>query len=436
MLARTLILGVLITALWGAPSKAGVIDRRRLIQYAYLASAPYFYTQPFQASNLLPRQKDALSQLISDPSISSRPRLDTSPALAILPTTPARVIALIQPDPGPPHPTSAPDPAKNANGAEVVFSIRGSASLSDYQANLSALALYGKHRLRQGFQFNRKTLQGVTSSNRLEEWFELLPDLTPAQPPELGLNPSLAYGPSNAGEAILRRQLLANYVKPIGVSVNEFLISPQLRATLKRMQLTHVQRVVFVGHSLGGLLARITALNYSNTIAGFTQARMELGLPETAESIGFSSPGLNRRDYKRLFHFIVTQPETYPNPRPWIESHHLTVGHEQDLILAMGNVRPKSGGTSVELALEPDGNSLIIQLPQAWFDALDDSPGSHFALERTLGLSPKNWIPHSLFELIDSIEELESAHLPLVVNTYDESRDEASPPPPHSVSKS
>ncbi len=461
----------LLSISWNA--LAWEVSRNEVLRYAYLANTPYFFSSDLDSSINYNKEREILDQLrpSEDPLVELN-----SPAvqhLELLAESPAPVVVAI---------------ARNSNSdgdssGDLIFALRGSSTLGDYLADVALFEIYGKARMRNSIHFNRESLQRFASPNWLETLFECLPDCSPrptaegtfsdaspAEPQALLLaqnNNSLttylsalsftqyfSNVPQNFVNSILKQRLIDQYLKPIGGIIGQFLQGELLKTTLKSLKINKIKRIIFVGHSLGGLMARILALNYSNRIAGFNIQPLSEDLPEHAESAGFNVPGFNRDDYQKLF-ALMTQGEPFQrDPLPFIETQHLTIGHKQDLVLAMGNIREKPGQNGPELALEPDGSSFVISLSQEWFENLShpDTPRTALSkrielpirrqntckraqfcarwtgetlyqwatcgFQRAAGIGPVNIKPHDIFELIHSLERITDPTLEFTIYPF------------------
>lgn len=459
---RKLIVLTILIVVSPSPASAGFITKNTLLRYAYLAKTPYFLKSGTTLSQLKPKETQILSHLIptgQSPQFIGETTIQT---LEVLTENPVTVLVALTRD----------VELANEPGIDVIFGIRGSANLNDLLVDLSAFAIYGKNRIKQGFQFNRESLLDIAPPNPLEEVFEYFPDcgwnadkdeelLPSVQSSELStfqlqtdrdqiFNP-FRKAPQLFIHSVLRDRLISQYVRPIETSVRQYLTSSDLKKKLGRMSSKKINRVILVGHSLGGLLARVIALNYSNRIAGFNSASFPDDLPQQAESVGFCVPGLSFSDYRKLVPLMDPDLKNPDLLSLFVKTHHLTIGHTQDLIFSMGNVRSQSESESTKLVLKPDGSSLIIPLPKEWFDTLSEpnlsdekifsasdtraidqllgrmaefykekTPDSlselpTAALEKVTGLSPKHWAPHRMSAVIESLERLEQPDTPLAV---------------------
>ncbi len=448
---------------------AGDVSRTEILRYAYLSDAPYFFSSKIDLTSIHSKEREILANLLPP---QNHPLGNPAPAvehIEVLTESPAKIIVSF---------TKEVTPTGEVLG-EIIFGIRGSTTLNDYIADLGGLELYGKKRIKQCLRFNQDSLKGIAPANIIEPLFNYLPDCSRAAtsheaapprsvnsqplleriphqdpPPESKtLFQSVQNIPHAVIHSLLKDRLIQQYVRPIGEQVDAYLRSDSLGITLAQIGITRVKRMVFVGHSLGGFTARAVALNYSNQIGGFRQEPLPFRLPHHAESVGFNVPGLTRNDYELIAELIEPLPPK--DLLPFIESQHLTVGHQQDLILAMGNVREKIGESGLELALEPDGSSFIIPLTKAWFTPAsraardsernlmltDNPPGtqsssdwiqscgtrtrrtlaalSETVFEQITGIGPKNFMPHDIFELIHSLENIEESTLTFTIYSLD-----------------
>lgn len=459
---RNLTVLVLLGAVSISPTSAGSITKNSLLRYAYLAKTPYFLNSGTTLSQLKPKETEILSHLIPNARSPQFIGAKTIQRLEVLTENPVTVVVALTRD----------VESVNEPGIDVIFGIRGSANLNDLLVDLSAFAIYGKNRIKQGFQFNRDSLLDIAPPNPLEELFDYLPDCewsadknedsqSSLQTSRLSniqsqsdvnqIFNSFRKAPQLFIHSVLRDRLISQYVRPIETSVRQYLTSPDLKKRLGRMPSKKINRVILVGHSLGGFLARVIALNYSNRIAGFNSASFPDDLPEQAESVGFCVPGLSFSDYSNLAPLMDPDLKNPDLLSAFVKTHHLTIGHTQDLIFSMGNVRSQGESDDTRLVLEPDGSSLIIPLPKEWFDTLSEpnlsdekifsasdtraidqllgrmaefykekTPDSlselpTAALEKVTGLSPKHWAPHRMSAIIESLERLEQPDTPLAV---------------------
>jgi pimeloyl-ACP methyl ester carboxylesterase len=469
---------LLTSLLFSSMTSAAEVNRNEILRYAYLSDAPYFFKTDLELSAVLPRELEILRHLVPENSTKGEAQDTAVQHLEILTTVPTPiVVAVVQ-----------KSDSEGVITGDLIFGLRGSSSIGDYLADLALFEIHGKSRINQSLRFNRESLRGIAAPNLLEFCFGCLPDCyrpiasraeardgssLSGEDATTPLIPAISYTqmafsaatsftdyvsnmPRSFVNSILKERLIKQYLQPIGTTLNQYLVSPTLRLTLQRLKITKINKIIFVGHSLGGLLARILALNYSNRVAGFSRETRFEDLPDHAESVGFNFPGLNRDDYKKLFHLMNPDKDDATGPFPFRENQHLTIGHKQDLVLAMGNVREREGPAGNELVLEPDGSSFIISLPHEWFDRSNQSAatqriGSTAAQMRTprrsicqrfrscirwtgenlynwtttlvgcsIGVDSRNTRPHDLFELIDSLEQIQTPSLRFSVYPWNE----------------
>jgi hypothetical protein len=224
----------------------------------------------------------------------------------------------------------------------------------------------------------------------------------------------------------LNDKTIKGFIRPIGEAIQNYL-QEEIRVGRP------ISKITFVGHSLGGFLAKVLAMNYDHQIGGFSRTldATPRALPDHAFSFGFNPPGVSADDF-----YTLQTRMTGIRPVEIFPDHHFTLGHTQDLVHALGNITRAEGG---ELVQDTQGYAHLISLDRAWFH--EDSAASNSSAsssttggligwctaavntgakycssatrgicEAVTGIGDRNLRPHGMSALIDSLKR-EIEHL-------------------------